>query len=480
MARSVRTNYLYNLIYQITAILLPLITMPYVSRVLGPQGVGTNSLTNANTQYFMLLGTLGITMYATKKIATVRENRRKLRQTFWEIFSIQFIGCMISYIIFVLVLGIRSSLGLYYMLQGFFILSSAIDISWYFVGIEDFKNASIRSFLVKIISVFLIFIFVKDSNDLWQYILINSLTMFIGQFVMWIYVDKSTFSFKSLDKLKLRRHITPILVLFIPQVATQIYTVLDKTMLGVFSPTVEVGYYDQSQKIVRILLTILTSLGTVMMPRIASLISKNQHDIVKNTLKKSFTIISFLAIPITFGIMGVSDRFIPMFFGYEYLSVIPLLKISSILVIIIGVGNVFGTQYMIAVGKNKEYTISVCVGAVVNFILNLILIPKFSALGAVIATVSAELSIALIQLWYSREIVDISWIKETYKYWISGIVMLIIVYFLGEGTYRNIFILARQIIIGSVVYFGTLILLKDNIIKNSFNLLKSKLKKTIN
>lgn len=480
MARSVRTNYLYNLIYQITAILLPLITMPYVSRVLGPQGVGTNSLTNANTQYFMLLGTLGITMYATKKIATVRENRRKLRQTFWEIFSIQFIGCMISYIIFVLVLGIRSSLGLYYMLQGFFILSSAIDISWYFVGIEDFKNASIRSFLVKIISVFLIFIFVKDSNDLWQYILINSLTMFIGQFVMWIYVDKSTFSFKSLDKLKLRRHITPILVLFIPQVATQIYTVLDKTMLGVFSPTVEVGYYDQSQKIVRILLTILTSLGTVMMPRIASLISKNQHDIVKNTLKKSFTIISFLAIPIAFGIMGVSDRFIPMFFGYDYLSVIPLLKISSILVIIIGVGNVFGTQYMIAVGKNKEYTISVCVGAVVNFILNLILIPKFSALGAVIATVSAELSIALIQLWYSREIVDISWIKETYKYWISGIVMLIIVYFLGEGTYRNIFILARQIIIGCVVYFGTLILLKDNIIKNSFNLLKSKLKKTIN
>ena len=133
MARSVKTNYLYNLIYQITAILLPLITMPYVSRVLGPHGVGTNSLTNANTQYFMLIGTLGITMYATKKIATVRENRRKLRQTFWEIFAIQFIGCMISYVVFVIILGINSSLGVYYMLQGFFILSSAIDISWYFI-----------------------------------------------------------------------------------------------------------------------------------------------------------------------------------------------------------------------------------------------------------------------------------------------------------------------------------------------------------
>ena len=214
-----------------------------------------------------------------------------------------------------------------------------------------------------------------------------------------------------------------------------------------------------------------------MMPRIASLTSKNQHDLVKDTLKKSFTVISFLAVPIAFGIMGVSDRFIPMFFGYEYLSVIPLLKISSVL-IIIGLGNVFGTQYMIAVGKNKQYTISVCVGAAVNFVLNLILIPKYSALGAVIATVSAELSIALIQLWYSREILDISWIKETYKYWISGIAMLVVVSLLGEGVHRNVLILARQIIIGVVVYFGILIILRDKMLKNSFNLVKGKLKKS--
>lgn len=477
MARSVKSNYLYNLLYQITAILLPLITMPYVARVLSPQGVGTNSLTNANTQYFMLLGTLGITMYATKKIATVRENKKKLKQTFWEIFLIQFVGCMISYVIFILVLGLHSSLGLYYMLQGFFILSSAIDISWYFVGIEDFKNASIRSFFVKVISVILIFLFVKDKGDLWQYILINSLTMFIGQCVMWFYMDKGIFAIKSLEKLKLKKHMIPILALFIPQVATQIYTVLDKTMLGVFSPTVDVGYYDQSQKIVRILLTIITSLGMVMMPRIASLTSKNQHGLVKDTLKKSFTVISFLAIPISLGIMGVSDRFIPMFFGYEYLSVIPLLKISSILIIIIGLGNVFGTQYMIAVGKTKGYTISVCSGAVINFVLNLILIPKYSALGAVIATVSAEAAIAFIQLWYSKEILDISWIKETYKYWISGISMLIVVLFIGLGEQRNILILSKQIVGGIIVYFAILFILKDNMLMNSFKFVKNKLKR---
>ena len=215
-----------------------------------------------------------------------------------------------------------------------------------------------------------------------------------------------------------------------------------------------------------------------MMPRIASLTSKNQHDLVKDTLKKSFTVISFLAVPIAFGIMSVSDRFIPLFFGYEYISVIPLLKISSVLIIIIGLGNVFGTQYMIAVGKNKEYTVSVCVGAVVNFILNLILIPKYSALGAVIATVSAELSIALIQLWCSREILDFSWIKETYKYWFSGIIMLLVVRLLDIGTHRNVLILIRQIAGGMTVYFVMLLILRDKMLKNAFQTVKNRLKKS--
>lgn len=176
--------------------------------------------------------------------------------------------------------------------------------------------------------------------------------------------------------------------------------------------------------------------------------------------------------------MSVSDRFIPLFFGYEYISVIPLLKISSVLIIIIGLGNVFGTQYMIAVGKNKEYTISVCVGAVVNFILNLILIPKYSALGAVIATVSAELSIALIQLWCSREILDFSWIKETYKYWVSGIIMLLVVRLLDIGTHRNVLILIRQIAGGMTVYFVMLLILRDKMLKNAFQTVKNRLKKS--
>ena len=461
MTMSVKKNYLYNLLYQMTSVLLPVLTIPYVSRVLSADGIGINTVTFANTQYFILLGSLGISIYATKKIATIREKKDKLKKTFWEIFSIQFTGCILAYMVFALTLGQSHKYGIFYMLQGFYILAAAVDISWYFLGIENFKNASLRSFFAKIISVILIFIFVKTRDDLWKYILINAGTMFVGQLIMWFYVGKDMLKVKEIGKLKIAMHIMPILALFVPQIATQVYTVLDKTMIDLFKGAVEAGYYDQSQKIVRILLSVVTSLGIVMLPRIANLFSKDDLNEVKKSLRKAFVVISFLSIPITFGLIGISDKFVPILFGNEFLSVIPLTKISPVLVIIIGLGNVFGTQYLLAIGKNKEYTASVCIGALVNFCFNLLLIPRFAAMGAVIATVSAELSIALIQFWFARVVFDFTWIKETYKYWVSGILMLAIVRLIGNVTPISILFLVLQITIGSLVYFISLIILRD-------------------
>lgn len=461
MTMSVKKNYLYNLLYQMTSVLLPVLTIPYVSRVLSADGIGINTVTYANTQYFILLGSLGISIYATKKIATIREKKDKLKKTFWEIFSIQFTGCILAYMVFALTLGQSHKYGIFYMLQGFYILAAAVDISWYFLGIENFKNASLRSFFAKIISVILIFIFVKTRDDLWKYILINAGTMFVGQLIMWFYVGKDMLKVKEIGKLKIAMHIMPILALFVPQIATQVYTVLDKTMIDLFKGAVEAGYYDQSQKIVRILLSVVTSLGIVMLPRIANLFSKDDLNEVKKSLRKAFVVISFLSIPITFGLIGISDKFVPILFGNEFLSVIPLTKISPVLVIIIGLGNVFGTQYLLAIGKNKEYTASVCIGALVNFCFNLLLIPRFAAMGAVIATVSAELSIALIQFWFARVVFDFTWIKETYKYWVSGILMLAIVRLIGNVTPISILFLVLQIAVGSLVYFISLIILRD-------------------
>ena len=225
MTMSVKKNYLYNLLYQMTSVLLPVLTIPYVSRVLSADGIGINTVTYANTQYFILLGSLGISIYATKKIATIREKKDKLKKTFWEIFSIQFTGCLLAYIVFALTLGQSHKYGIFYMLQGFYILAAAVDISWYFLGIENFKNASLRSFFAKIISVILIFTFVKTRDDLWKYILINAGTMFVGQLIMWFYVGKDMLKVKGIGKLKIAMHIMPILALFVPQIATQVYTV---------------------------------------------------------------------------------------------------------------------------------------------------------------------------------------------------------------------------------------------------------------
>lgn len=461
MTMSVKKNYLYNLLYQMTSVLLPVLTIPYVSRVLSADGIGINTVTYANTQYFILLGSLGISIYATKKIATIREKKDKLKKTFWEIFSNSIYWVYFGLHGIALTLGQSHKYGVFYMLQGFYILAAAVDISWYFLGIENFKNASLRSFFAKIISVILIFIFVKTRDDLWKYILINAGTMFVGQLIMWFYVGKDMLKVKEIGKLKIAMHIMPILALFVPQIATQVYTVLDKTMIDLFKGAVEAGYYDQSQKIVRILLSVVTSLGIVMLPRIANLFSKDDLNEVKKSLRKAFVVISFLSIPITFGLIGISDKFVPILFGNEFLSVIPLTKISPVLVIIIGLGNVFGTQYLLAIGKNKEYTASVCIGALVNFCFNLLLIPRFAAMGAVIATVSAELSIALIQFWFARVVFDFTWIKETYKYWVSGILMLAIVRLVGNVTPISILFLVLQIAIGSLVYFISLIILRD-------------------
>ena len=233
-----------------------------------------------------------------------------------EIFAIQFFGCIIAYIVYLLIFCLNSQYKWFYFLQGFFLIANSIDISWYFLGIENFKNASIRSLCVKVISVVLIFIFVKTPADLGKYIFINSFTMLLGQIVMWVYVDKDIIKLNNIKSLHPLKHLVPAFALFVPQIATQIYTVLDKTMLDLLGPDIKsVSYYDYSQKIIRNILAVLTSLGTVMLPKIANLYSQNEHDEVKIYLRKAFTVSTFLAVPMAFGIMGVSNRFIPMFFG---------------------------------------------------------------------------------------------------------------------------------------------------------------------
>ena len=312
--KSIAKNYIYNLIYQMLTIFLPLITTPYLSRVLGAEQIGIYGYTCSIVTYFILFGTLGINMYGQREIAYLQNSKEKSSKTFWELIIIRSFTLIISIILFFIVYASGGEYSLYYKILMIQLVANIFDISWLFQGIEEFDKTVIRNLIVKLLSLVLIFTCVRSYDDLWIYFLIYALAEFIGNVSIWFYVPKYI-NRVSIKELELRRHIRPVLSLFLPQIAIQIYTVLDKTMIGaILNDMTEVGYYEQSQKIIKILLTIITSLGTVMMPRIAKCYAEGKNEEIKKYMYKTFRFVFMLSFPLIFGIISVSKDFVPLFF----------------------------------------------------------------------------------------------------------------------------------------------------------------------
>lgn len=286
--KNIAKNYIYNLIYQILAIIIPLITTPYLSRILGAENIGIYSFTLSITTYYILFGSLGVAMYGQREIAYVQDNIDKRSKTFYEIFIMKAITLLLSLFVFYFTFCLNGEYSIYYKILMLEIIANIVDISWYFQGIEEFKKTVLRNIIVKLISVACIFLFVKNQSDLNIYFVIYVLSTFLGNITLWFYLPQHLKKIKFRE-LKIKKHIKPALMLFIPQIATQIYTVLDKTMIGaIISDKSEVGYYEQTQKIIKLLLTLATSLGVVMMPRIASTYAKKDMKKVKEYMNKSF------------------------------------------------------------------------------------------------------------------------------------------------------------------------------------------------
>lgn len=245
-------NYIYNVLYQLLAVLLPFITIPYVSRVLGAENVGINSFTNANTQYFVLIATMGISIYGTREIAYLKNDINARSKLFFEIMLIKLMLFILSYSLFFIFLWLVHQYKQIYLIQSISIVSAFFDVSWFFMGLQNFKITVLRNFLVKIISIVSIFAFVKDSNDIYEYILILVLSIFFGNISIWSFLKNNLEFTKDLKVKSLKKHIKPILVLFVPQIAIQVFTVVNKTILGIYSTPVNLGLFENSDKIIRI------------------------------------------------------------------------------------------------------------------------------------------------------------------------------------------------------------------------------------
>lgn len=467
-------NYLYNASYQVFILIVPLITTPYLARVLGPTGVGINSYTNSIIQYFILFGSIGVGLYGSRQIAFVRDDKKKLTRTFYELFLMRLVTILIACVAFGGFLMMVDQYQTYYLVQGIAIIAAAFDVSWFFIGVENIALTVMRSLVVKIITLISIFIFVKTEADLMIYILTLSVSLLAGNILLIPglkrYLSKPIFS-----QLKIWQHLWPSLALFIPQIATQVYLVVNKTMLGAMVSVRSAGYFDQSDKMVKIVLAIVTALGTVMLPRIANEFAKGRYEKVKEYLYSSFSFVTALAVPMAFGLAAISIKFVPLFFTAEFKVVAPIMMIESIVILLIAWSNVVGVQYLLPTKQTQAFTKSVMIGAAVNLVINLPLIVIHGAIGAAIATVISELTVTGYQLWILRK--QISYKKlfsDIHKYLIAGLVMFVIVFQLNQILTDNWLGLLLEVMIGISVYLVLLILLKTKIMNKLTSRMKLK------
>lgn len=459
---EVKKNYIYNMIYQVFLIALPLITTPYVSRVLGSEGIGTYSFTLSIVSYFVFAGTLSLSMYGRREVAFHQKNRADRSKAFWQINIIKWITMSISLFIFYFTCIHDTNYGSYFFIFTLELLANMFDISWYYNGIEQFKTLTIRNLIIKTICTACIFIFVDSPDDLWLYILIYCLSNFISSLSLWVILPR-TISRAKVTFTETKKHLIPVLILFLPQMATEIYTVLDRTMLGALTNNMStVGIYEQSQKVIKMALTIITALSPVLSVRIASLYAENKPKEIRTTMKGSFDFTWAFATPIAFGIAGIASDLVPWFMGDEFLDAILIMQVGTLLVFFISIGSAIGQQYLVPTKKQKSYTLSVLLGAGTNLIGNFILIPISGALGAIIASILAEFVVSLTQMFAVRSVISFKEMLAPAKKTLpAGVIMLAVILGLSALLPSSIVTTLIEVVVGAVVYSVILVLFKD-------------------
>lgn len=467
---SVKKNFLYQAAYQLLLILTPLITTPFLSRVLGASQVGVYSYTYSITNYFVMFIILGMSSYGVREIAACGSDRQKRTEAFWGMFSCQLFASTIVVVVYIVYMLTDPQGGfLLACVWGMWILSAVLDISWLFFGVEEFKIPTIRSIITKLVSLVIIFAFIRTPDDLWIYCAAIAGSYLVNQVLLWPffrrYVDIRRPSFAGV-----RQYMLPNLRLFIPVIAISFYVTLDKVMLGAMTDMTQTGFFEYSEKLSRMPMALITAMGTVMLPRMTAELHAGNRDGALVLLRRSIWAMLAMAFALMFGIIAISPEFAPVFLGSEFASCWSLMCVLSIIIPIVSITNVLGRQYLLPTDRDKLFTISVCVGAVVNICCNIILIPHLAAMGAAIATVCAEAAVLVVQVVMThKELPLLNYLKSSIPFVLCGALMLVTV-----RVSANVFNawwglsvqgLILEIVVG-VVVFGVLAFVWGAITKN--------------
>ena len=458
---SLSRNYIYNLFYQALALAVPLVTTPYITRVLGPAGLGDYAYTSAMVSYFGIAAALGTVTYAQREIAVCQNSEQGRSRIFFEIlflrlFMVGVVGA--AYAVFLL---FTTEYRILYLIQICTVVSWGFDISWFFQGMEDFRVTVVRNSAVKLMGLILIFLLVKKKEDLWIYTLILCGSALLGNMTMWPFL-KGYIKKQPLRELRPLRHLRGSLVLFVSVVSVQIYTVLDQTMLGSMVNTTQVGYYSQAVKIINIGSSVLASLNTVFMPRIAALWAEKKKEKAGEYFRKIVYFGWLLNLPMMLGLTAVARYLVPVFLGEDFLPCISILRILSLIFVTQGMGQIAGTL-LVAMKRQKEYTIAVTAGAVINLCCNSFLIPVWGADGAATASIAAEVCVEILMFHYISSDFEVRVLGEGFlNYLLPACGMAAVVFAASYFLPVTLASLAALVILGCACYGGILLAGKDS------------------
>lgn len=473
--RKTFLNILYNAVYQIFIVLVPLITVPYLSRVLGPKTYGIYSSVNNTVQFLMIFCILSVSYVGMRTISRTRTygTPQELTNAFWGLWYFQGIAGIITILVTVFVATVfHVQYWFYILLMVPYLISAQVDISWFFQGLADFGRVVLKNTEVKLVSVVLILLWVKSPADLWKYLLIMSVSTMLGSFVFWFdiwrYVGKPIAHFY-----KFKQTAIAIGTLMIPQIATQIYTSLDKPILGWFSNSTQVSFYDNSQRISNMILGVITSISLVIMPKMASEGKKAQKIVMKKSLEATVMLGTLFAVII----MANTKQFVPFFFGNKYVPMTPLMFWFTLTIIMIPTGGVFANQFALANQRDKDYAVPVVIGAILEIVLSYLLDRPYGAGGAMIAILITEAVVLILRLWVVRDGYEFSYVfHDVPKYLLIAVLTLAIGMFMPNIIPSAFFDMAFKSIVMLIIYLTLMFLFKldfnDDIVKLIKNFLK--------
>ena len=458
------SNIFYNCASQLLAIIVPLITSPYISRVLLPTNLGIYSYIDSVAQIFAVIGALGLTNYGIREIAYVKDDKEKRSQIFFEIMILKIILLIVTFILYYMFF-IGTQYEKYSMYQLIWFIGSFLDVIWFYNGLEDFKTVVLRTCIIKTFNVLLVFLLVKSPQDITKYILIMGFCQVLGVLICYPSMTKLICK-PNWKKIKIIPHLLATSKIALPQIVILVYYQMDKIMIEYFThDSAIIAFYDQSDKIVKIPVTAITAVSAVMLPRSANLFASNDKNQLSESIRITIKYTLLLVFPMTLGLISIAHSFVPWFYGPGYDELAPIIISLCPVIIARGLSSISSTQYLVPTKNTKYLTISSIFSAILNVVINYLTIPIWGVYGAALGTIFAEFSVTIIQYYYMAKDIELNGLfKGVLKYLLFALISTIPCYFIFITLGTHIYTTLLQVFVAIIIYMFLLIVTKDELL----------------